>query len=79
MKNALKSDYVRLALTCSSFLISPTGMLLFSSICCIGSDHPKRKCSNSTAVCFGSYTAYVAVGVRFPSDKVANCPSEDAA
>lgn len=79
MEIALKSDYyVRLALKCSSFLISPTGILLLSPICCINSDHSGLKCSNSTVVCFGSYTAYVAVEVTFPSHEVWNHTSEDA-
>lgn len=32
METALKSDYIRLALKCSSFLISPTGVLLCSAL-----------------------------------------------
>ena len=79
MEIALKSDYyVRLALKCSSFLISPTGILLLSPICCINSDHSGLKCSNSTVVCFGLYTAYVAVEVTFPSHEVWNRTPEDA-
>lgn len=53
METALKSDCIGLALKCSSFLISPTDILLFSSLCCIENDHPKLKCSNSSVVCLG--------------------------
>lgn len=79
METALKSDYVRLALKCSNFLISPTGIRFFSPICCIERDHLKLKCSSSTVVCFGSYIEYVALDVSFPSHEVWNHPSEDAA
>lgn len=79
MESALKSDYyTRLALKCSNFLISPTGILLFSPICCIDHDHPELKCSDSTVVCFGSCTAFVAVEVTFPSHEVWNRTPEDA-